>query len=169
MSAVGMNTLMNLRVPHKVDNFLTSCTNISCTKRMAPAWNRYLLMSHGHFHLHLQAADPCIAPARLQTVPKSITPHNQFLSHQNTAQCCCRQFALLHNIEFCSGAHTAPYPMCTGGLLQTRRGKGMKFTAYLHVAPRIKFQGAIPPLPPHVVMAWCLMERRDFTLWSAGS
>ena len=51
----------------------------------------------------------------------------------------------------------------------TKRGKGMKFTAYLHVAPRIKFQGDIPPLPPHVVMAWCLMERRDFTLWLAGS
>ena len=35
--------------------------------------------------IHLPAAGPCNPPARLQTVPKCVTPSHHVLSHQNTA------------------------------------------------------------------------------------
>jgi hypothetical protein len=42
-------------------------------------------------------------------------------------------------------------------------------TTHLHLVPRSRMRGAIPPLPQFVFMAWCLVKHRDnftFTLTS---
>jgi hypothetical protein len=43
-------------------------------------------------------------------------------------------------------------------------GRGVKLTTNLHLVPRSRMRGAIPPLPQYTFMAWCLIKRRDFTL-----
>jgi hypothetical protein len=37
----------------------------------------------------------------------------------------------------------------------------MKLTAHLHLAPRLRMRGAIPPLLPHIFMALYLVKQRD--------
>jgi hypothetical protein len=42
---------------------------------------------------------------------------------------------------------------------------GVKLTTHLHLEPRSRMRGAIPPLPQNVFMAWCLVKHRDnFTI-----
>jgi len=44
-------------------------------------------------------------------------------------------------------------------------GRGVKLTTHLHLVPRSRMRGAIPPLPRYVLMARCLVKHRDkFTL-----
>jgi hypothetical protein len=38
---------------------------------------------------------------------------------------------------------------------------GGSFPGHLHLVSRSKNDGAIPPLPQHVFMAWCLVKHRD--------
>jgi hypothetical protein len=40
-------------------------------------------------------------------------------------------------------------------------GRGVKLTTHLHLVPRSRMRGAIPPLLHYVFMAWCLVKRRD--------
>jgi hypothetical protein len=37
----------------------------------------------------------------------------------------------------------------------------MKLTNHLHLVPRSKMRGAIPPLSQYTFMAWCLVKNRD--------
>jgi hypothetical protein len=37
----------------------------------------------------------------------------------------------------------------------------VKLTTHLHVMPRSRMRGAIPPLPQYVFMAWCLVKHSD--------
>jgi hypothetical protein len=37
----------------------------------------------------------------------------------------------------------------------------MKLTTHLHLVPKSRMHGAIPPLPQYVFMAWCLVKHRD--------
>jgi hypothetical protein len=34
-------------------------------------------------------------------------------------------------------------------------------TTQLHLAPRLRMRGTIPPLPQHVFVAWCIVKHRD--------
>jgi hypothetical protein len=44
---------------------------------------------------------------------------------------------------------------------------GVKLTTQLHLVPRSRMSGAIPPLPVYVFMAWCLVKHRDnFTFFT---
>jgi hypothetical protein len=41
----------------------------------------------------------------------------------------------------------------------------VKLTTHLHLVPRSRMSGAIPPFPLYIFMAWCLVKHRDnFTL-----
>jgi len=51
---------------------------------------------------------------------------------------------------------TQPPIQCVQGALSP----GVKRT-YLHLLPRLRFSGAIPPLPQYVFMARCLVKHRD--------
>jgi hypothetical protein len=37
----------------------------------------------------------------------------------------------------------------------------MKLTTHLHLVPRSRMRGSIPPLPQYVFMEWCLVKHRD--------
>jgi hypothetical protein len=65
-------------------------------------------------------------------------------------------FSLHHHIQNGSGAHLASYPMGTRAL-----SLGVKLTTHLHLVPRSRLHGAIPPLPQYVFIAWCLVKHRD--------
>jgi hypothetical protein len=39
--------------------------------------------------------------------------------------------------------------------------RGVKLTTHLHLVPRSRMRGAIPPLPLYVFMAWYLVKHRD--------
>jgi len=65
-------------------------------------------------------------------------------------------FSLDHSVQTGSGAHQASCPMGTGDLSR-RRGRGAKLTTHLHLVPRLRKRGAIPPLPQYVFMTWCLV------------
>jgi hypothetical protein len=43
-------------------------------------------------------------------------------------------------------------------------GRGVKLITHLHLVPRSRMHGAIPPLPQYVFMAWCLVKHRDIFL-----
>jgi hypothetical protein len=71
-------------------------------------------------------------------------------------------FSLHHRVQNGSGAHSASCPMGTGAL-----SLGVKLTTHLHLVPRSRVGGAIPPLPQYIFMAWCLVKHRNnftFTL-----
>jgi hypothetical protein len=38
---------------------------------------------------------------------------------------------------------------------------GVKLTTHLHLVPRPRMRGAIPPLTQYVLMVWCLVKHRD--------
>jgi len=47
----------------------------------------------------------------------------------------------------------------------TECGRGVKLTTHLHLVPRSRMCGILPPFPQYVLMAWCLVKHRDnFTL-----
>jgi hypothetical protein len=61
----------------------------------------------------------------------------------------------LHRVQTSSGAHPASYPMGTRGSFP-----GMKLTTHIHLVPRSRLRGAIPPLPHYAFMAWCSVKAR---------
>jgi hypothetical protein len=40
----------------------------------------------------------------------------------------------------------------------------MKLSTHLHVVPRLRMHGAVPPLP-HIFMVWCLITAFIFMVW----
>jgi len=38
---------------------------------------------------------------------------------------------------------------------------GVKLTVHIHLLPRLRLRGTIPPFPQHVFMAWRLVKPRD--------
>jgi hypothetical protein len=78
-------------------------------------------------------------------------------------------FSLHHRVQKGSGAHTASYPMGTrGSFLGGQSGWGVKLTTRIHLVPRSRMLGAIPPFPQYAFMAWCFVKHRDnFTFTSS--
>jgi hypothetical protein len=61
----------------------------------------------------------------------------------------------------------SPIQWVPGNLSLGQSGRGVKLTIYLHLAPRSRMYGTIPPLPQYVFIALCLVKHRDdftFTL-----
>jgi hypothetical protein len=60
-----------------------------------------------------------------------------------------RNFSLHHHVQTGSGAHPASYRMDTRGSFP-----GGKATSYLHLVPRSRMRGSIPPLSQYAFTAW---------------
>jgi hypothetical protein len=66
-------------------------------------------------------------------------------------------FSLLYCFQTGSGAHPASYPMGSGGSFLG--GKVARaWTTHLHLFPKLKMRGDIPPLPQYAFMARCLSK-----------
>jgi hypothetical protein len=44
-------------------------------------------------------------------------------------------------------------------------GRGVKLTTHLHLVPRSRMRGAIPPLPQYAFMAWCSVKKAQGQLY----
>jgi len=62
-----------------------------------------------------------------------------------------------HCVQTGSGAHPASYPTGTGVSFPGGKAAG----AWSYLVPKSRMRGAIPPLPPKVFMAWCLVKHGD--------
>jgi hypothetical protein len=49
-------------------------------------------------------------------------------------------------------------PSLVSRVYRGKSGRGMKLTNYPQPMPRLRMRGAIPPLPPQIVMAWYLIK-----------
>jgi hypothetical protein len=56
-------------------------------------------------------------------------------------------FSLHHRVQNGSGAHPASYPTGTRVFPWEKSGRDVKLTTHLHLVPRPRIRGAIPPLP----------------------
>jgi len=77
------------------------------------------------------------------------------------------EFSLHHRVQTVSGSHSNGYQgLFSWGYI----GRGVKLTTHLHVMPRSRMYGLIPPLPQYASMAWCLVEVQEqlylFTFYS---
>jgi hypothetical protein len=59
------------------------------------------------------------------------------------------------------GPTQPPIQWVPGALTLGVKRPGVKLTIHLHLVPRSRMRGAIPPLPQYVFMAWCLVKHRD--------
>jgi hypothetical protein len=59
------------------------------------------------------------------------------------------------------GPNQPPIQWVPGALSLGQNGQGVKLTTHLHLVPRSRMCGAIPPLPQYVFMAWSLVKHRD--------
>jgi hypothetical protein len=50
--------------------------------------------------------------------------------------------------------------MCIGGSHPGVKRPGVKLTTRLHLVPRLRIRGAIPPLSQYVFMACCLVKQQ---------
>jgi hypothetical protein len=71
-----------------------------------------------------------------------------------------RRFSLLRNVQTSSGAHPASYSKVTGLLSRGKSGMDGKFATHLHLIPRLRISG---PIPPHPLYAF--KERTGTTLF----
>jgi hypothetical protein len=68
-------------------------------------------------------------------------------------------FSLHHRVQNGSGAHRASYAIGTRGSFPGGEGVGgVKLTIHLHLVPRSRVRGAIPPLPLYAFMVWCSLK-----------
>jgi hypothetical protein len=67
-------------------------------------------------------------------------------------------FFLLHSVQTGSGAYPVSYPMGIGGFSQGVKPAGCEADHSLLSSAEVKNRGAIPPLPPYVFMARCLIN-----------
>jgi hypothetical protein len=69
-----------------------------------------------------------------------------------------------HRVQTSCGTDPVSYPMGTEGKVDG----GVKLTTRLHLMPRLRMRGAIPPFPPqNVFTGWYLVKYREkftFTL-----
>jgi hypothetical protein len=73
-------------------------------------------------------------------------------------------FSPRYRFQTGSWAHPASYPMCTGGggsFPGDKATGSVKLTTHLHLVPRLRTRGAIPPLNQYVFMAWYLVKHMD--------
>jgi hypothetical protein len=70
-------------------------------------------------------------------------------------------FSLHHRVQNGSGTPQPPIQWVPGALSLGYSGRGMKLTTHIHLVPRSRMRGAIPPLPQYAFMAWCLVKHRD--------
>jgi hypothetical protein len=71
-------------------------------------------------------------------------------------------FSLLHCVQSGSGANPASYPMSAKGILPSgKNGRSVKLTTHLHLVPRSRMRGAIPPLPQYAFTAWFSVEAQE--------
>jgi hypothetical protein len=62
------------------------------------------------------------------------------------------------------GLVSTQHPMqCVGGGVFPRGliDPGVELTTHLHLVPRLRIRGAIPPFSQYVFMAWCLVNHRN--------
>jgi hypothetical protein len=72
-------------------------------------------------------------------------------------------FPLRHRVQNEFGAHSAAaYPMGTG----SKEAGVMNLTTHLQLMSGLRMRAIIPPPPPHVFMAWCLVEHGKGVLLS---
>jgi hypothetical protein len=68
-------------------------------------------------------------------------------------------FSLHHRVQNGSGAHPASCPVGTRGYPWRLSGRrGVKLTTNLHLVPRSRIRGAVPPLSHYAFMAWCSVK-----------
>jgi len=68
-------------------------------------------------------------------------------------------YSLRHQVQTASWANPTSYPMSTGSSIPWGKAAGgVKLTTYLHLVPRLRMRGALPPLPKYV-MRWCLIKK----------
>jgi hypothetical protein len=67
-------------------------------------------------------------------------------------------FSLHHRIQNGSGAHPASYSMGIRGSFPGVKRPGVKLTTHLHLVPKSRMSGAIPPFPQYAVMVWCSVK-----------
>jgi hypothetical protein len=59
-------------------------------------------------------------------------------------------FSLHHRVQNCSWTHPASYPMgTTDSFPKAILAEGVKLTTHLHLVPKKRMHGAIPPLPQY--------------------
>jgi hypothetical protein len=58
------------------------------------------------------------------------------------------------------GPTQPPIQWVRGSLSLGQSGRGVKLTTHLHLVPRSRMRGSIPPLSQYVFMAWCLVKHR---------
>jgi hypothetical protein len=63
-------------------------------------------------------------------------------------------FSLPQCVQTASGAHASSYPKVPGGGISP----GVKLTTHLHLVPRSRTRGAIPPLLQYAFMTWCSVK-----------
>jgi len=63
------------------------------------------------------------------------------------------------------GPTQPPIQWVRGGALSWgQSGRGVQLTTHLHLEPRSRMSGAIPPLPQYVFIEWCLVRQKgNFT------
>jgi hypothetical protein len=79
-----------------------------------------------------------------------------------------RNFSLHHHVPTGFGARPASYSMGTRNSFPgSKNGRGVKLTTHLHLVPRSRMRGAIPPFPQYAFMAWCWVKAwgQLFTLY----
>jgi len=63
---------------------------------------------------------------------------------------------LHHCIQTSNGAYPASYPKVNGGSFpRGTNGQDIIVTTHLHLVPRLRVSGSIPP-PPNIFIAWYL-------------
>jgi hypothetical protein len=68
-------------------------------------------------------------------------------------------FSLHHRVQTCSGAHQAFYSMGNRSSFPGDKTAGVvKLTTYLHLVPRSRMGGAIPPITQYASIAWCSVK-----------
>jgi hypothetical protein len=64
-----------------------------------------------------------------------------------------RNFSLHHRVQNGSGAHTASFPLGTRSFFPSVKRPKREADTRIHLVPRSRMRGAIPPLPQYVFMA----------------
>jgi hypothetical protein len=74
-------------------------------------------------------------------------------------------FSLHHRVQTGSGAHPASYPVGTRGFSPgSKAAGGVKLITHLHLMPRSRMRGAIPPLSQYAFMALGSVKSTGTTL-----
>jgi hypothetical protein len=85
-----------------------------------------------------------------------------------------RNFSIHQFFPTASGAHSAPYRMGTGGSFPGVNRPENESDRSLPYSAKGNNGGAVPPLPPYMFMAWCLINSGKaqfymFPYWESNS